>query len=381
MFDENGKLIIPTLVENQELYQKEYEKTFGLVDIAPSSALGSDIAITAEMKKNADEFTQYAFMQNSPFEAIGQALDDLCFLRGIKRKINEHSVCLVEFSGTDGTLIPKGSIVKNSLTDEEFTTNEQGEITGGTFTVYATAVNAGRVVCNANTLTVTDITGATVNNPLDGIVGFLKESDTDLRKRLLTYVNALSIDEELYVNLLNLQDVKYVNIVSNPELTADTNGVPAKSTAVIVLGGENKSIAKEIFLTIPADKRTFGTLSEVISSEVSKKDYVVNFSRPEAVSVAVEVTITKDTDFNTDDVGVIRESILDFFADKFAISDDVLIDFLYIPIQQDYNNNNNPFFKGIKQVSIKINGATSNIAIAYNQYAVLSDDNLTIIVV
>jgi len=380
MFDENGKLIIPTLVENQELYQKEYEKTFGLIDIAPSSALGSDIAITAEMKKNADEFTQYAFMQNSPFEAIGQALDDLCFLRGIKRKINEHSVCLVEFSGTDGTLIPKGSIVKNSLTDEEFTTNEQGEITGGTFTVYATAVNAGRVVCNANTLTVTDITGATVNNPLDGIVGFLKESDTDLRKRLLTYVNALSIDEELYVNLLNLQNVKYVNIVSNPELTADANGVPAKSTAVIVLGGENKSIAKEIFLTIPADKRTYGTLSEVISSEVSKKDYVVNFSRPEAVSVSVEVTITKDTDFNTDDVGVIRESILDFFADKFAISDDVLIDFLYIPIQQDYNNNN-PFFRGIKQVSIKINGATSNIAIAYNQYAVLSDDNLTIIVV
>ena len=380
MFDTNGKLIIPTLTENMEAYQKEYEKTFGLVDIAPSSALGSDIAITAEMKKVSDEFIQNAFMQNSPFEAVGEALDNLCFLRGIKRKIDEHSVCLVEFSGTDGTVVPKGSLVKNALTDEAFATNEQGAISGGVFKVYATAVNAGRVVCNANTLTVTDITGLTVNNPIDGVVGFLQESDTDLRKRLLTYVNALSVDEELYVNLLNIQDVKYANIVSNPELIADSNGIPAKSTSIIVLGGENKSIAKEIFKTIPADKRTFGTLSEVISSDISNKDYIVNFSRPEVISVAVEVTITKDTNFNADDVGVIKESILDFFADKFSISDDVTIDSLYIPIQQDYNNNN-PFFKGIKQVSIKINGATSNIAIAYNQYAVLSDSNLTIIVV
>ena len=380
MFDTNGKLIIPTLTENMEAYQKEYEKTFGLVDIAPSSALGSDIAITAEMKKVSDEFIQNAFMQNSPFEAVGEALDNLCFLRGIKRKIDEHSVCLVEFSGTDGTVVPKGSLVKNALTDEAFATNEQGAISGGVFKVYATAVNAGRVVCNANTLTVTDITGLTVNNPIDGVIGFLQESDTDLRKRLLTYVNALSVDEELYVNLLNIQDVKYANIVSNPELIADSNGIPAKSTSIIVLGGENKSIAKEIFKTIPADKRTFGTLSEVISSDISNKDYIVKFSRPEVISVAVEVTITKDTSFNANDVGVIRESILDFFADKFSISDDVIIDSLYIPIQQDYNNNN-PFFKGIKQVSIKINGATSNIAIAYNQYAVLSDSNLTIIVV
>lgn len=380
MFDENGKLIVPTLTENMEAYQKEYEKTFGLIDIAPSSALGSDLAITAEMKKVSDEFIQNAFMQNSPFEAIGEALDNICFLRGIKRKIDEHSICLVEFSGADGIIVPKGSLVKNSLTDEYFATNEQGVISSGIFKVYATAVNAGRVVCNADTLNVTDITELTVNNPIDGNVGFLKESDTDLRKRLLNYVNSLSVDEELYVNLLNIRDVKYVNIVSNAELIADSNGIPAKSTSVVILGGDNKSIAQEIFKTISADKRTFGTLSEVISSNISNKDYVVNFSRPEAISVVVEVTITKDTSFNTDDVGVIRESILDFFADKFSISNDVLIDSLYIPIQQDYNNNN-PFFKGIKQVSIKINGATSNIAIAYNEYAVLSDSNLTIIVV
>ena len=380
MFDANGKLIVPTLTENMQSYQKEYEKVFGLVDIAPSSALGSDIAITAEMKKVSDEFIQNAFMQNSPFEATGEALDNLCFLRGIKRKTNEHSVCLVTFAGADGVVVPKGSIVKNALTNEEFSTNEQGSISAGTFTVYATSVNAGRIVCNANTLTVTDITGLTVNNPLDGIVGFLKESDTDLRKRLLTYVNALNTDEELYINLQNLQDVKYVNIVSNAELVQDSNGIPAKSTSIVVLGGENKSIAKEIFKTIPADKRTFGTLSEVISSQISNKDYIVKFSRPQAISVAVEVTITKDINFNSNDVGVIRESILDFFANKFSISDDVLIDSLYIPIQQDYNNNN-PFFKGIKQVSIKVDGATSNIAIAYNQYAVLSDSNLTIIVV
>lgn len=380
MFDTNGKLIIPTLAENMDAYQKLYKDMFGLVDIDPSSALGSDLAITAEMKKIADEFIQHAFMQNSPFEAIDDGLDNLCFLRGIERKKDEHSVVLLEFSGTDGIIIGKNSPITNSVTNEVFLTNERGEISGGKYQVYATSLNAGRVICDAGTITQTAIAGVTVTNVSDGILGYLIESNTDLRKRLFTYANALNVDEELYIKLLNLKNVKYVNIISNYELVADPNGIPAKSTAIIVLGGDDVSISKEIFRTVPADKKTFGDTSLFVSSDVSKKEYLVSFSRPIPQSVTLDITITADSTFNLDDVGVIRASILSYFEDNFTISKDVLINALYIPIQQDYNSSFSPF-KGITSVSLSLDGASNNVPMAFNKYAVLSSDNLTLTVV
>lgn len=380
MFDKDGKLIISTLSENMLEYQEAYKSTFGLVDISPASALGSDLAITAEMKKKSNEFIQYAFIQNSPYEAIDEGLDNLCFLRGIKRKRNEHSIALVKFTGADGIVIPKGSTIINSATDEEFLTNEGGVISGGVFSVFATSLNAGRIVCDAGTLNQTDIEGLSVTNDNNGILGFLIESNTLLRKRLFAFTNSLNIDEELELRLLNLSDVKYVNIISNPELETDENGIPAKKTAVVVLGGDSKEIAKTIFTTYSAEKGTFGTSSEVIASEINQKEYNINFLRPEAVSLSLEVTITINSSFNIDDIGVIKESILSYVADKFTISDDVLIDSLFIPVRQDYNDNNSSF-RGITSVSFSLNGGSENIPIAYNQFSVLSSGNLIIVTV
>lgn len=379
MFDNNGNLIINTLDENMTLFQEKYKATFGEIDISPTSALGVDLAITSEIKKIADENTQEALMQNSPYAAIDTGLENLCFLRGIKRKKDEHSIVLVTFSGTDGTIIDKNSIIKNTLTNEEFATNERGLITDNVFSVYATALNSGRVICDAGTITTTDLQDVTVTNPYDGILGFDLESNTDLRKRLFSYENSLNIDEDLYLKLSNLQNVKFINIESNKTLEVDINGIPPKSTSIVVLGGDEKSIAKTIFKSSIADRHLIGNTQEVVISDISKKEYVINFSRPEPIGINVKVTITKNSKFNPNDVGVIKQSILDFFQYKFKIANDILIDTLYIPVQQDFNNNNS-FFNGIESIDIKINDAYENIAILYNQYAVLGNQDLIIIV-
>lgn len=379
MFDNNGNLIINTLDENIVLFQEKYKATFGEIDISPTSALGVDLAITSEIKKIADENTQEALMQNSPYEAIDTGLENLCFLRGIKRKRDEHSIVLATFSGTDGKIIEKNSIIKNTLTNEEFTTNERGIIADGVFSVYATASNSGRVICDAGTIITTDLQDVTVTNAYDGILGFDLESNTDLRKRLFSYENSLNIDEDLYLKLSNLQNVKFINIESNKTLEVDINGIPPKSTSIVVLGGDQKSIAKTIFKSSIADRNLIGNTQEVVVSDISKKEYVINFSRPEPIGINIKVTITKNSKFNPNDVGVIKQSILDFFQYKFKIANDILIDTLYIPVQQDFNNNNS-FFNGIEAIDIKINNAYENIAILYNQYAVLGNQDLIIIV-
>lgn len=379
MFDNNGNLIINTLDENIVLFQEKYKATFGEIDISPTSALGVDLAITSEIKKIADENTQEALMQNSPYEAIDTGLENLCFLRGIKRKRDEHSIVLATFSGTDGKIIEKNSIIKNTLTNEEFTTNERGIIADGVFSVYATASNSGRVICDAGTIITTDLQDVTVTNAYDGILGFDLESNTELRKRLFSYENSLNIDEDLYLKLSNLQNVKFINIESNKTLEVDINGIPPKSTSIVVLGGDQKSIAKTIFKSSIADRNLIGNTQEVVVSDISKKEYVINFSRPEPIGINIKVTITKNSKFNPNDVGVIKQSILDFFQYKFKIANDILIDTLYIPVQQDFNNNNS-FFNGIEAIDIKINNAYENIAILYNQYAVLGNQDLIIIV-
>lgn len=379
MFDNNGNLIINTLDENIVFFQEKYKATFGEIDISPTSALGVDLAITSEIKKIADENTQEALMQNSPYEAIDTGLENLCFLRGIKRKRDEHSIVLVTFSGTDGTIIDKNSIIKNTLTNEEFITNERGIIADGVFSVYATALNSGRVICDAGTITTTDLQDVTVTNAYDGILGFDLESNTELRKRLFSYENSLNIDEDLYLKLSNLQNVKFINIESNKTLEVDINGIPPKSTSIVVLGGDEKSIAKTIFKSSIADRNLIGNTQEVVISDISKKEYVINFSRPEPIGINVKVTITKNSKFNPNDIGVIKQSILNFFQYKFKIANDILLDTLYIPVQQDFNNNNS-FFNGIESIDIKINDAYENIAILYNQYAVLGNQDLIIIV-
>lgn len=379
MFDSAGKLIIKTLTENQEEYKETYEKTFDKVDISPDSALGSDLAITGEMKTIADEGTQYAFMQNSPHEAIDEGLDNLAFLRGLSRKVDEHSVVLVTFfSEAEGTIISKNTIIANELTDEEFSTDEQGVITNGIFTVFATSINSGRIICKADTINVTDIENVTVNNENDGFVGFDIETNTVLRARLLDYQNTLNIDEQLQIELENLQNVKYVNIVSNSSLS-DNGTLPAKATAVIVLGGTNKEIAKKIFATIPSDKLTVGIEEEIIASSITSKEYPIYFSRPTEISLNVDVVLGVSSKFDLDNLGVIKESILSFFSEKYNSDDTVILDSFYVPVQQDFNNQNFPFI-GIESVSILVNNESLNIDVNYDEYTILSSSNLTVTV-
>lgn len=381
MFDENGKLQINTLEENMEFYEDKYSTKFGLVDISPASVIGEDVAISAEVKKNADEGTQYAFMQNSPYEAIDEGLENLCLLRGITKKKDEHSLALVIFAGTDGTVIEAGTLIEEETTKEIYETLEKGTISNGTFSTFAKAQKSGRIPCKKTKINklVETIEGVTVSNPNDGIIGFDVESNSDLRKRLLKFDNALNINEKLEQDLLNLPNVKLVNIVSNKTNETDANGIDARSTSIVVLGGNDKEIAKTIF-TSPADYTTIGTSEIIVASSVNSKSYPVYFSRPDVLFPTVQVSLTTDSSFDVDDLGVIKESILSFFKTEFALSDDVMIDKLYIPAQQDVNNQN-LFFKGITRVSITLNGGTSNQAIAYNEYADLLDNNLSVQVV
>ncbi len=125
--------------------------------------------------------------------AFGEYLDRRVAEMGLIRKPSEKAIGHVTFSGTDGTLIPKGSEVS---TDGEypiyFVTTADATITGGTVSVAAEAKVGGangNVSVGAIKLTAGNITGITaVTNAsmFDG--GVDTESDADLLARYLDRV-------------------------------------------------------------------------------------------------------------------------------------------------------------------------------------------------
>ena len=377
IFDENGKLKINTFKENVSLYLKKYKEYFGLVDIAPASALGSDIAITAEMKKISDENLQNAFLQQSPHTATCEQLDALAFLSGIVRKENVHSLVLLTFTGADGITVPANTEVKNSLTEEIFITEITGTIENGSFSVYATAKNAGRIVCDAETVTVTELADVTVTNPTAGTVGYAIESDAQLRARIFDYKNSLNVEEQLRKELLNLNGVSYCNVLSNSLLVTDSNGLPAKTTSLILIGGEPAEIAKTIFKFISADKLLIGDIEKTVKSAYSEKEYIIKFSRPKIKNITVTVAITGSI---TDLVKLqIEDSILNFFSATYKVGNMVIQDRLFIPAQQNFNDNLS-FFKGVENVEVLLNDSTDNIDVNYNELPILSKSNLSVVV-
>lgn len=376
-FDENGNLKINTLEENNQEYKEKYREKFGDVDLSSSSALGEDLAITSEMKKIVDENSQEAITQNNPFLATGLPLENLAFLAGgLKKLTNVKSTVLLKFSGPNGSLIAKGTLVEEQISKEKYETTLKGTISNGIFYTFAQALTAGEIPCDKNQLNklVTPVEGITVINESTGDVGFIEETNTALRKRMFDFDNSLNINERLYMKLKNIPNVKKVKMIPNKTDAVDANGIPAGHIAIIVLGGEDDLIAKAIFEQ-PVDYNTFGNIKIFVSSKIMNTATPVNFIRPNIVAPTVQVILNVDSSYNPNDATLIKESLLAYFKDKYSMGSKILIDNLAIPVQENYLDNNSSF-KGLDSVTIKINNLSKNLILAYDQLAYLNFDNI-----
>lgn len=376
-FDTNGNLQINTLEENQEEYKEKYREKFGDVDLSSSSALGEDLAITSEMKKKVDENSQEAINQNNPFLATGKPLENLAFIAGgLKKLTNVKSIVLLKITGPNDYEVAKGTLIEEQISKEKYETTLKGTIQNGVFYTFAQSLTAGEIPCDKGQLNklVTPVDGIAVINETAGEVGFIKETNTELRKRMFDFDNSLNINERLYKKLKNIPNVQEVKIIPNKTAAVDANGIPAGHVAVIVLGGEDDLIAKAIFEQ-PVDYNTFGNTKIFVPSKIMGTATPVSFIRPSILTPSVQVTLNVDNTYNSNDAALIKESLLAYFKDKYSIGSKILIDNLAIPVQENYKDNNSSF-KGLDSVTIKINNLNKNLILAYDQLAYLTFDNI-----
>ncbi len=354
------------------------------LNISPESPDGQIIGLLSGSFSDLWEIAEGAYNAFNPSAATDTTLSNLVQINGITRNEASNSIAILTFTGTDGTLIPEGTLVSHISSQEQFSTEADVTITGGTATVTAASINTGIIEASAGTLTEieTPITGLnSVTNNDDANVGSERETDAELRARRLRSlaISAQSTVDSLYAVVSNLDFVTQVTVLENDTDVVDSNGLPPHSVQIIVVGGLDEDIGNAIWLNKPAGITSFGDESVVISDSQGLS-HTINFSRPDTVDIYVSIELTKFSNYPANGDDLIKQAIVDYANGAlvdgrgFGLGDDVIFSELYTPINSIVGHQIDELYIGIAasptgQINIPIaigeisNFTTANIEI------------------
>jgi len=355
-------------------------------NVSPESPDGQVNGVISESNANLWEIAEESYNAFNPKAASGVTLSNLVQLNGITRLPDTKSKAELNLTGDSGAVIPEGSLVSTSDTGDELSTDTSVTIDGaGNAVVQATALEFGPITMLAGTITEIDspVTGwDTVNNTADATEGTNEESDTGLRARRQRSVarDAQAIIDGIRAAVENIDNVTQSVVLENDTDAVDANGLPAHSFQVVVSGGTDIDVADIIWLKKPAGIQAFGDITEqVIDSQGISHD--ISFSRPTAVIIYVEVTITTFAEYPANGDALIKQAIVDYangdLVDNrsFGLADDVIYTRLYTPI------NNVPGHE-IDDLQISITSpavGVVNIPISVTEIADFQIANITVI--
>jgi uncharacterized phage protein gp47/JayE len=367
VINDNG-VQIRTLSEVTADNTTEWSNKTGEVDVSPTSASGEIIAITSEIVARVEQDVADAVTQNTISGATDSFLDSLAELKNTSRYENVPTVVYCFIEGTPGIIIPAGTPLRCSANNEDFTTVVQVTSDASGVYVAAESVNIG-VSCPAGTIEFNPvISGLTITNNRDGVVGYAMESDTSLRNRLqlLGTSKTLMLKDGLFLALMDLHGVTNVNILDNQTL-ASVEGVPAKSFSPVVLGGDTYEIAEIVYAFSGGGNPSYGDVTQPIRSETGAT-YLVQFSRPTEVEIAVGVTlsVTADYDASVGDAEV-RDNIANYI-NGLQIGDPVLLKKVAAAAM----------IAEVLDATIELNAVAANVILAYDELAYTTVDLVTV---
>jgi uncharacterized phage protein gp47/JayE len=288
-------------------YENAYKKALGQdlnLDVATPQGqlIQSDTQqteyIVEEVVKLANQF--------SP-QATGYGLDVFGGMFGYYRKPGNNSVVVVNITGANGVVVPRGTIAID-LNNKEWIALDTGTITNGSLKMEFQSVEVGSVTCDANTLQSfkTPIPQVdNITNPLPATIGIDTETDSEFRTRIQNNKLRILSNGQLESIIDTISQVKNVisctgleNNTGSP-LTIDGYNLKANSVMLSVFGGDSTDIAVAI-----ANKKSPGIAmngNTNISYYNGVQDQTYQIQRPNIVTVLVRIQyspIIKGIDFS-----------------------------------------------------------------------------------
>lgn len=350
------------------------------------------IAIQAAAINDSNQTAIAIYNSFSPSTAQGAGLSSVVKVNGIQRLVPSSSSAAVTLVGQAGTVINNGIVGDDAGLGTQWALPASVTIpTGGSTTVTATSTTAGAVTAAANTMTVilTPTAGwQSVNNSAAAAVGAPVETDAALRQRQ-TQSTALPSETTLagiFGAISNLVGVTAVSFDNNTTSSTDGNGVPGHTLSMVVEGGNLQQIVNAIGSRLSIGCGTYGNTSGTYLDPNYGFSYTVYFSIPAQQTILVQVTLTPLTGYTTA-VGVEIQNAVAAYVTSLGIGTNVRLSRIYAPalLQGPYASPASPndaLTYEITSIEIAISPnplGTSDLTIAYNEIAICSPANVTIV--
>lgn len=307
------------------------------INLDPDTLDGQTIGIFAEAISNLDQLAEDCYQSFNPQSASGLALSRLVQLNGIRRIAGAYSTATIRCVGTEGTIIPAGSLVSSPTTGVTFSTIADTTIpAAGQIDVEAKATEIGVKLAPASTLTKIDtpIYGwQTATNPTDAIPGRDEETDLALRIRRAasTATPSQSVLDGIYGAISNIAAVRQCRVFENDLDTTDSRGLPPHSIYCVVEQGAAADIAAAIWQRKPTGATMVGTTSQSVT-DTQGNPHTIKFSRPVDTNVYVVVNLTTRSGWPTDGAQRIKDALVAWAIAEQAIGEELIHSRLFSPI-------------------------------------------------
>lgn len=361
------------------------------VDYDRDTLFGALTAIMALALGAQDESVQQIADQRNPANARGPARDDIALLSDTVRAPATRSTALAALTGTPGTLVPEGLLVRGGDLDEDgeiprwrLTSDVVIGVSGsaeGTFE----ALKVGPITADLGAIDtiLTNIAGlADATNGQAATPGRAPATDAELeRQRRIDIAGQGSNNLGATVKAVSAVDnVQYVRGVQNRAPTPQTvEGValPENSYSVVVYPpnlspDQEQAIHDAIRLHGPAGIKPVGT--EVGQSLIPDTqppqlfDSAFNYAAKLEVDVEVRIELS-DSTYRIEDMEEVAKAAVAVYQQELNIGAKKV---RRIPLIAELEKTD-----GIDYVEVLYDGADADISIEATQYVILNDPTVT----
>lgn len=391
--NETGVIIADTATVQAEV-QAEFREAFG-ADLVVSPSTPQGLLITAETIARSNMIRNNAALANqiNPNLAGGVFLDAIWALTGGQRLAATPSYIVgVQLTGVPGTVIPAGS--QASLVDGTlFESVSEVALDGlGGATVDFQAVENGLIAANPGTLTqvVTAILGwDQVTNPNAATLGRNLESDqaSRIRRRNTLSLQNVALSEAITSALYDTEGVRSLTFRENftkVDATIDGIFLLANSVWACVDGGTDNDVAMALLANKSLGANWNGGTTVNVTDPASGQVYPVKFERPTPVPVLARVTVRVGTS-TVDVVTAVKNAVLAYANGEledeagFVVGGNVSA----FELAGAVNRQAPGIFVQLCEVSFAspVSYTTSELAIALDEKATITNSNITVVIV